>query len=274
MPDGADRERTLAAQFRARYEQTARFREDRALAQELTELAAPLLSTLLALGPKPDTRESLHDAYALLSALSRAAALREATPSVAVTLIDAIAQALSHSGVALDHEQRLDLSMVAIEAFCAARDERTTRALRRSAAESQVMLKLGPRCCAILLGGQHEEADLGPVLDRFACELLHQDTRSCLLDLSRLRPVDQELGRAVGRFCLHATTLGVRLSLVGAEPALRTSLEDWGLLGPQISFFDDYDRAQKATLTAAGLEVRILSRWARLFFPARSGLVR
>jgi anti-anti-sigma regulatory factor len=273
-PEGADLALSLAARFRQRYEQTARFREDRALAEELTELAAPLLSALAELGPQPDTSATLHDAYALLSALSRAAALRDATASVAVTLIDAIVWALRGASLVLDDAQRLALSIVATEAFCAAHEEHASRALRTDAAESQVMLKLGPRCCAIVLAGRHDEPELGPVLDRFARELLHDDARACLLELSRLRAVDQELARALGRFCLHATTLGVRLALVGVEPTLRSALVDWGLTSPLISFFDDYDRAQRATLAAAGLEVRFFRRWARLFFPARSGLVR
>lgn len=265
---------SMRTRFRERYQQTARFREDRALADPLTEQAEPLLLALAELQPSPAMREALHDAYAALTLLSRRAALLGATASVSVTLIDAIAHGLRAVGVELDAAHLHELSIVAVEGYCAARDERATRELHKQAAESQVALELAPHVRAIVLAGSHDEPDLGPVLERFARELLRDDIRSCLLDLTRLAPSDEELRRALGRFCSQASMLGVQLAVVDPARSLEADLRAWSLAGPQITFFDRYDRAQQAALAVAGLELRFLRRWARLFLPARSGLVR
>ena len=260
--------------FREHYAQSARFREDRALADELTLEAGPVLEALFTACALPASQRVLRESYALLNELCRRAAGLDATASVAVTLPDAIAHALDAVGRALEPSLLQDLSVVAVEGYCAGRDERATRLLRTRAAEQQALVRLGPRCCTIVLAGRHEQADLEPTLEGFARTLLRDDIAGCLLDVSRLTVEDEELARALGRFCLQAATLGVRTAVVGASSLLCEQLTSWTAEDLLTSCVDDYDRALRQTLSAAGLLLRPRRRWTRLFLPARSGLVR
>ena len=264
----------MRARFREHYEQSARFREDRALAEELTMLAEPVLEALSRASLEPADCRSLRDVYALLALLCQRAAALDATASVAVTLPAALVQALRAAEVELDAALLDELSLVATEAYCAARDERTQQQLRRAAAESQVCFNLAPRCRAVVLAGSHREPDLSPTLERMARELLRDNIAACLLELSRLSPIEEDVARAVGRFCAHAATLGVQTFVVGASTWLRERFAEWSLAGPPLHFVQEQDRAVALALGAVGLHLRPRRRWARLFLPARSGLVR
>jgi hypothetical protein len=267
---------TLRDRFCAHYAESARFREDKQLAEALADEAEPVLRALHAACRGPAQSVDLHDAYALLARLCHHAAMLEATASVAVTLPAAILDALHdvHVPLVLTSGQRSELAIVAAEAYCAGRDQRAHRELRRIAAESQVAIALGARCRAIFLSGQHDAGDLAPVLERLARELLRDDIVSCLLDLSRLVPIDEELARAVGGFCAQASTLGLRCTVLTRDARLQEWFTRWALWGPTTVLADQYDRAQGLALAAAGLEMRTRRRWARLFLPARAGLVR
>jgi hypothetical protein len=259
------------ARFRTIYAAECRFREDAALSDALAREAEPVLEVLgtsLASG-------ALHEGYALLNLLARHAAALGATPGVALTLVQAIAGALQATGLPLDAARREELTLVAFEGYCAARDERSTRILRETIAEQQVSLELAPGCVGIFLAGTHDEADLGPTLERFARSLLHAATRSCLLDLTRLtQPIDEELARALGRFCGQAATLGVHSFVVGAPATLREQFARWEVSGEPVMLVDDPVHARSLALASAGYEVRPTRQWARWFLPARRVLVR
>jgi hypothetical protein len=261
----------MRTRFATVYAQQARFREDGELVEALAQEAEPVLevlATAIASG-------SLHEGYALLTLLARHAASLGATPGVALSLIDALAAALREAGIELTGEQKTELTLVAFEAYSTARDERSTRLLREVNAQSQVSLELGPGCIAILLNGSHDEADLSPTLERFARDLLRGGVQSCLLDLTRLtQPIDEELARALGRFCAHAATLGVCSFVLGAPTSLREQFERWSVSGGPVMWVDDPAHARSLALAAAGLELRPTRQWPRWFLPTRRPLVR
>ncbi|MET0283052.1 MAG: hypothetical protein ABW352_01220 [Polyangiales bacterium] len=261
----------MRARFLALYVAHARFREDSALSEPLAREAEPVLevlATALSSG-------ALHEGYALLTLLARHAAALGATPGIALTLVEAICGALQEQGLAIAPSQREELTLIAFEGYCAARDDRATRVLREQAAEGQVSFPIAPGCVAIFLAGNHDEADLGPTLERFARDLLHAGTRSCLLDLTRLtRPIEEELARAVGRFCGHAATLGVCCFVVGASEGLSDQFERWEVSRGPVMMVDDPAHARSLALAAAGHELRPARQWPRWFLPARRSLVR
>jgi hypothetical protein len=274
MSQPTDRVTAMRTSFRDHYANAARFREDGALAEELTREAEPVLDVLhTAFAPSEGPR-ALHEGYALLNLLARRAATLGATPAVALTLAQAIVAGLRSVDVPVERSLEDDLGVVAVEGYSAARDELVTRELRESAARHQVAVPLGPRCVGIFLAGRHEESDLAPTLDGLARDLLRADAQSCLLDLSRLAPIDEELARALGRLCAHATTLGICTVVYGADAALRAQFARWSLTGATTQFVDDYELAQTRVLTAAGLVMGPRRRWTRLFFPARGALMR
>jgi anti-anti-sigma regulatory factor len=270
--------RASQACFREHYLRAARFREDAALADELVAEAAPVLEALVLAFEPTEGPRALHEGYALLNLLGRRAAILGATPSVALAVPQAIAAALRDAGCTVDSSAEAELAIVALEGYCAARDERTAHQLRRQAASQQFTVALGPRCVGLFLAGTHEESELSPLLEGAARELLRGDVLSVLLDLSRLDPVDEELARALGRFCAHAATLGVCTFVFGAQARLREQFRQWSLTHAVTAFVDDFALARTQALAAAGLALRPRSqwapRWARLFFPARGALVR
>lgn len=250
-----------------RYERAARFREDRALTGELSAEAVPVLEALrIAFTPRDEPR-AVHEAYALLSLLGRRAALLGATPGASLTLLEAVCAAVREAGVEIDAPIAAELTTVMVEGYCAGRDERVTRELRQVAAESQVAHELGPGCLAIFLAGLHAEPDLTPTLEQLARELLRRDAKSCLLDVTRLSGIDEDVARAIGRFCVHAASLGVATFVAGAPGWLRQQLANWGIGSGATSFVDGAERAQTLALTAAGLSLRPRRRWVRLLFP-------
>jgi hypothetical protein len=305
---------SMQALFREHYLRLARFREDGALADELAREAAPALEALHVAFAPGDGPRALHEGYALLSLLARRAAGLGATPCVALALPSAIAFALRSAGIAIDSALEHELAIVCLEGYSAARDERVTGELRQAIAARQVAIKLGPRCIGVYLAGSHQEPELSPTLERLARELLRGDVRSCLLDVSRLDPIDEELARALGRFCGHAATLGVCTFVFGASAWLREQFGRWSVTSvtsvtsappsPQAgtvargnrvpragtvarsrrvsraagdastAFVDDYELAHTQALAAAGLALRARRNWARLFFPTRGALVR
>jgi hypothetical protein len=261
----------MRARFAELYAAQARFREDGALCEQLAVEAEPVmevLATALSSG-------ALHEGYALLTLLARHAAALGATPGIALTLVDALCGALGAQGLPITPSQRDELTLVALEGYCAARDDRATRVLREESAAGQVCFPLAPGCVAIFLAGRHDEADLGPTLERFARDLLHAGTRSCLLDLTRLtQPLDEELARAVGRFCAQAATLGVCCFVLGAPEVLKEQFARWEVSGGPVMMVDDAAHARSLALAAAGHELRPARQWPRWFLPARRSLVR
>jgi hypothetical protein len=268
----------MRASFREHYARSVTFKEDGALLDQLDVEAEPVLEALFtAFAPGQGVEAtaalthspvaiapSLHEAYALLGLLARRAATLGATPSTSLALIDALVAGVGSAGVALPANTRRELAVVAVESYCAARDERVTAQLRRIAAERQVALTLAPHCSAIFLAGRHEASDLQPTLESMARELLREDARSCLLDLSRLEPPEEELARALGHFCASGSTLGVAIFIVGSRDPLREQFERWGVARGACLFVDDFRQARELALAAAGVQVRPLRQWARL----------
>jgi hypothetical protein len=296
MTEPTEQVTAMQALFRAHYLRLARFREDGRLADELASEAQPVLEALHTAFAPADGPRALHEPYALLNLLARRAATLGATPCVALALPTAIALALRAADVRVDSALEHELAIVSLEGYSAARDERVTGELRQAIAERQVAVRLGPRCIAIFLAGVHDEPELTPTLDRFARELLRGDVQSCLLDISRLHPMDEDLARALGRFCGQAGTLGVCTFLVGASAALRDQFDRWSVVtvasnsssasipvasiggapagAGTTTFVDDYELAQTRALAAAGLALRARRNWTRLFFPTRGAMVR
>ncbi len=261
----------MCTRFRAIYRQAARFQEDAALEGPLAIEAEPVLEVLaisLASG-------ALHEGYALLTLLARHAARLGATPGVVLTLVAAIDGALREHGLTLDAGQREELSLVTLEGYSAARDERSTRLLRELMADRQVTYEIAPGCVGIFLAGDHEEADLTPTLERFARDLLRGGTRSCLLDLTRLvAPIHEDIARAIGRFCAQAATLGVCSFVLGAPESLQAQFARWEVSGGPVMMVETAAQARSLALAAAGYELRPTRQWPRWFLPARRSLMR
>lgn len=296
MTEAIDQVTAMQALFREHYMRLARFREDGVLADELATEARPVLDALHTAFAPTDGPRALHEPYALLNLLARRAASLGATPCVALALPAAIAAALRAAEVLVDSALEHELAIVSLEGYSAARDERVTGQLRQAIAERQVAVRLGPRCVAIFLAGEHDEHELTPTLDRFARELLRGDVQSCLLDISRLHLIDEELARALGRFCGQADSLGVSTFLFGATPSLRDQFDRWSVVtaprpsSPAVAhdasirgalasagttaFVDDFELARTRALAAAGLSLRARRNWTRLFFPTRGAMVR
>lgn len=247
------------------------FREDRTLLAGLEPELDPVLESLYVALIPSEGPLAVHEAYAYLSLLCRRVGVLGATPAAALVLVHAITQALRSVGVRLLDEGAVALSIVAMEAYTQGHDERLTRELRRAAADTQVVVELARGVHGVFLAGVHDEPDLTPMLEQAARELLRDNAKSCLLDLSRLRVDDEDLARGIGRFIASAVTLGVATFVFGATPELQSRLSEWGLRddGPLL-FVHEYERAHTLALAAAGQQIRPIRGWLRRF----AGLAR
>lgn len=265
----------MQERFRRCYEERTCFREDAALGEALAREAGPVLDALQAAFEPPDGPRATHEAFALSTLLARTCALLGATPSAALALAEAQVEALCAVGIAVDAALARSLSVITLEGYCAARDERTAQQLRRAAASAQLAIRLAPQCLAIHLSGDHDEADLSPVLDEIARALLRDDVQACLIDVRRLDLQHDEIARLVAGLCATATSLGARVFMVGASPRLRAQLISWLALSDRLQHVDDYEAAQMLALSAVGREIRSRARWTALrFWQARQASER
>lgn len=254
------------ARFRARYEAACCFREDASLGAILEVEAAPVLEALVVAFTPGEGPLTLHEAYALTNLLARTAALAGATPSAVVALSEALCAGMRDAQVAVDAGLVRTLTLVTLEGYCAARDERSSASLRKALAAAQVSVRLAPHCFAIHLAGQHEQADLAPILEGFGRELLRADCQALLLDVTRLDAEHDDVGRAVAELAATGSALGACIFVVGASSRLRARFAAWLDLGDRLQHLDQYEDAQARALAVVGFELKPRARWAALRF--------
>jgi hypothetical protein len=254
--------------FQQAYTTSVPFREDGALVHDLAQEVKPVLEALAVAADADAGTRPVHEAYALLNLFCRRAGALGATPSAALSLLEAIVQSLVAAGVQVTERWRRDLSMVAVEGYSAGRDERVTRELKQAALRGQVGFLLAPRSYAGFLAGALDADDVEHVLEDWARTLLRCDAQSCLLDVSRLEcAAFEQAARAVTGFCVTAQSLGVSVLLFAARGELRQTLLAVGLARSGATLVDEFDEALALALSAVGSEIthRRL-RWARGLF--------
>jgi hypothetical protein len=275
-PSCDDSDRTLGV-FRAELESSLPFREDALLLRALLVDLPPALSALRSGYLASDqpcaaaSRGVLSEGFALFNLLCRRAGLLGATPTACLVLARAALTALKSEGLALTAACADDLAVVAVEGFSAGRDELRERALRTIAGESQVLLTLAPRCFALFLAGSLLHEQLERLLDDWARQLFRAETRSALLDSSRLHEAGEDSARAIVAFASTLSGLGVALCIYEPTERFDAWFHKLGLSARGVRQSSEPGAALARTLAAAGYELRTRGRLGELIDKVRAG---
>jgi anti-anti-sigma regulatory factor len=275
-PSSDDSDATLGV-FRAELEGSLPFREDAALLRALIVDVPAALSALRSgylASDQPCTGASrglLSEGFSLFSLLCRRAGLLGATPTACLALARAALAALKSEGLVLTAACADDLAVVAVEGFSAGRDELRERALRTIARESQVLVTLAPRCFALFLAGSLLHEQLERLLDDWARQLFRADTRSVLLDISRLHEAGEDSARAIVAFASTLTGIGVALCLYEPTERFAAWFHKLDLSGRGARHSREPGEALARTLAAAGYELRTRGRLGELIDKVRAG---
>lgn len=246
------------------------FREDARLADDLTGEASPVLDALSfavrAAGDDPRAIE-LREGLAMAGLLGRRAALQNATPSVALALVDALEVALGETGCTPGARVLSALRTVVVEGYCAAIEERIREDAARRAAAALAPLRIAPRCWALIVAGEQEAELVAPALDGACRTLLDADARVCLVHLAITSLPTEDLAAAVLGLDATARMIGVELVWSGVDErwlaAARPRLDP-----SHLTIAGSLEQALARALDAAGTELRepspLLRRFRRL----------
>lgn len=268
MAGEAHLDRALAA-----FRQALRFpfREDAALADDLSAEARPVIDALafaIAAAPRDPLAIEHREALAMCTLLGRRAALQRATPSVAVGLVDAIEAALA----AIDRRPQpvivVAVRAVILEGYCAAIEERVAADGASAAARSLAPQRLAPHCWLLIVAGDHAAETLARALDRAGRTLLDGDCRACLLHSMLTVEPAEDLAAAI--FGFDATA-----RLVGAQCVFSGLGDRWLALARdphQLLVEPRFEDALRRALALVGAEIReaspIVTRLRRLLDPS------
>lgn len=274
MPESSATDVPTVVMLRAFQERLLRsvpFREDARLLDDLLAEAPPVFEVLRqAYDSAGGKQAGMHEGFALFNLLCRRAGLLAATPTASLAITGAVLAGLEANGVVLRPEQQDELRMIAVEGYSAGRDEQREQTLRLTAARTQVCCMLGPRCGLLFLAGAHLSEHLEQALEQAARELFRGDVRSVLLDVSRLRAVDDDIARAIVNLVATLGSLGTLVVVVGASE-LSPALQRLAVARHGAQLVDDFASALTTVLRAAGLELRQRRRLGDLIERVRSG---
>jgi hypothetical protein len=222
-PDFVEQETRAAATLAAVYLRSASFVQDRACAAELAREAGPIVDSLLrsfARGVPDDASDhEHHEALAMTVLLGRRAGALGVTPTAMLAIVPALGEALASVGAPLGGKLTAVLGALALEGYVAAREERLVEVAAATAADAQPILKLAPRCLALVLSGEHEPERVRDVVETFGRALFKADALACVVDLTGLRGPSPQLAAEVFAADVGARMLGALCVFCGASPA-------------------------------------------------------
>ncbi len=261
--DTAEARDALAAAFRDAYAEGCPFSEDRSLASELSLEAAPAIDAL-AFALDQNAQDDLsriehHEGLAMVTLLGRRAGALGATPTAAIHLVPAIVRALEAGGRTVPEELSRPLTAMCFEGYVAAREEMLRVAQAAATVDNAAIVRIVPRCLALVLSGEHEPEVLSEVVERLGRLMLKHDAAAAVVDISRLEGPTKE--RAAEIFGAHgaARMLGATCVFAGASDdwlgAARDARVDLEMLTLEATFND----ALKRALPLSGYELKTTS---------------
>jgi anti-anti-sigma regulatory factor len=255
--------------FRDCFVAGAAFREDKELAADLCEQAAPVLE---ALTRGLDGAQGVdHEAACLISLLGRRAALQGGTPTALLAIERGLLEAVRATGDALDEARTTKLATILIEGYVAGHDERVRADAQRSLSRAHRLIELSPRVFAIcVLDGVAPDA-LSPALEEAERELLRRNATSLLVDVSALTSASEELYRLVFHLCATGGQLGVHVVMVGLSDETAQSLSGLRIDLSSIERTDTFVQGLEAALRAAAIELKPRRRWTGPLFRKARG---
>lgn len=252
-------ERVLAA-FEARYVEGAPFREDRRIAGELAIETRPVIESLLAAlsGEGPIDVPSLehHEALAMVTLLGRRAAALGATPTALVGLVPALIAGFEAVGRPIPEHLHDPMRFVAFEGYVAGHDERLVQEGYVRAADAVPIVRVAPRCLALLVAGRHEAELLAEIVDRFGRELLAADAKAGIVDLAKLEDPSPDCAAEVFGADAAARMLGATCVFSGVSEPWLEAARRARVPVELLTIEPDFGEALRRALSLCGLEIR------------------
>ncbi len=260
----------MLAAFQQSYERSVPFAEDRALGFDLAEQVRPVFAALS--DPRPDVgQDADHEGLALLTLLSRRAGLLGATPTAVLALQNALEAGLLAGDAQLEPRAAAQLSIVILEGYVAGRDERITRELRLAAVTGVALVPLVPNAFALILAGRFDPDDLTPRVEEMERELLRNDARALLLDVTRLVYVSDEVPRILCGLLATARSLGVQSFVCGLEHHGQGAWLQAGVAELEFERAATFMQALPKALSVVGFDLKSQRRWPLPLFGRRAG---
>jgi hypothetical protein len=199
------------------------FREDAALGGDLSEEARPVIDALafaIACTADPLALE-YREGLAMAALLGRRAALHRATPTVALSLVEAIVAALGAIERAPDPRTVDALRSVTVEGYCAAVEERVRAETTGRAAELLAPVRIAPRVWLVIVAGEHAPDSLTAALDRAGRVLLDSDACACLVHVAAAP--SEDLAAELLAFDATARLVGAQCVFTGFDARWRAA---------------------------------------------------
>jgi len=250
----------VATGFRTAYVEGCPFQEDRALAEELALEAGPAIEALaFALDQNAEgdlSRIEHHEGLAMVTLLGRRAGGLGATPTAAIHIVPAIVRALRESGRDVPESLSRPLTAMCFEGYVAAREDALRDVQAAQAIESAAIVRVVPRCLALVLSGALDPEVLAEIVERLGRKMLRYDAAAAVVDITQLEGPDKD--RAAEVFGAHSTArmLGATCVFAGVSEAwldaAREARVDLDVITREASFGDALRRA----LPLCGYEIK------------------
>ena len=254
----------IRADFVERYTRRAPFAEDRALSEEISLQAAPVIEALrMALSSEhandlgaPEYREG----FALVGLLGRRAGTLQATPTAGLALIDGLAAALRQAGFELKEDAETALGGAFFEGFVAGREDGLVERAQKQLSLCQPIVEIAPGLVALMLAGRHEAESLIEVTERFGRALLRANAQSCLVDMTGLEEPTPSRAAAVFGIDETARMLGTK-SVFVANESWRAAARGARAPVEMLRFVDTFEQGIATALQGAGYVLRKRRIW-------------
>jgi hypothetical protein len=254
---------SIATGFRTAYLEGCPFREDRALAEELTLEAAPAIEALgFALDQNAHgdlSRIEHHEGLAMVTLLGRRAGALGATPTAAIHLVPAIVRALDASGRKVPEALVRPLTAMCFEGYVAAREDAIESAQASAAIDNAAIVRFVPRGLLLILSGEHQPEVLSEIVERLGRQMLKHDAAAAVVDLTGLEGPNEE--RAIEVFGAHsaARMLGATCIFVGATDAWLAAARAARVDVDMLTCDETFDDALRRALSLCGFELKTTS---------------
>jgi len=225
---------------------------------ELDTEAAPVLEALLAM-ERSGERSDQHETLTLAALFGRRVATLRQSPTVALAAIDAVIDAMTTVGLALEDRLCRSLRAAAREGFATAVDERARAEMIERAGRSLTPVTVSPRVLLLVIAGCDDAETIARALARLGRAALDADAKACLVHASFAHEPDRDVVAEIAAFDGSAQMIGAR-AIFSGSPLLLHAL---GAHASTLAIATTFEDAIRRGLEAAEQEVRPASLLAR-----------
>lgn len=261
-PDPEERAEAILARWSAKVREGRLVREE--WLEELVAEARPTVHSLLYAasiesGDSPPDLQR-HEALAMATLFGRRLAALGMTPTVMMTLIPLLLEALEAEAVARDESLAVDLQTSCVEGFVRGREDRVAEEGDARVAATITRLELAPRVLAFFVAGDPTAEAIEAAVEDLGRALFAADAIACVVEVSSLAVESPRVARALFAVDETARIIGVRCIFDGVDERCRAEAERAGLDTSHIETSESFGAALRTALETARSDGR-KGRW-------------